>query len=90
MNKSEFIKVMADKAGFTLKDAGVAFEAMVATVVETLKTGEKIGIPGFGSFELKRKPAGMKFNPLTKTKIKVAAKNVPAFKFGNSFKQLFN
>lgn len=90
MNKAEFIKVMADKAGFTQKDAGVAFEAMVATVVEALKKGDKIAIAGFGSYELKKKPAGEKFNPLTKKKVKVAAKCVPAFKFGNSFKALFN
>lgn len=90
MNKAEFIKVMADKAGFTQKDAGVAFEAMVATVVEALKKGDKIAIAGFGSYELKKKPAGEKFNPLTKKKVKVSAKCVPSFKFGNSFKAIFN
>ncbi len=90
MNKAEFIKVMADKAGFTQKDAGIAFEAMVATIVETLKAGDKIAIAGFGSYELKKKAAAVKINPLTKKKVKVAAKNVPAFKFGNSFKQIFN
>lgn len=90
MNKAEFIKVMADKAGFTQKDAGIAFEAMVSTVVDALKAGDKISIAGFGSFELKKKPAGEKFNPLTKKKVKVAAKAVPVFKFGNSFKQIFN
>lgn len=90
MNKAEFIKVMADKAGFTQKDAGIAFEAMVATVVEALKAGDKIAIAGFGSFELKNKKATQKINPLTKKVVKVDAKNVPVFKFGNSFKQIFN
>ena len=49
MNKSEFIKAFAEKANFTQKDAGIAFEAMVATVVEALKKGEKIAIAGFGT-----------------------------------------
>ncbi len=90
MNKAEFIKVMSDKAGFTQKDAGIAFEAMVATVVEALKKGDKISIAGFGSFELKKKAESKKFNPLTKKEVKVPAKSVPSFKFGNSFKQIFN
>ena len=90
MNKSEFIKAFADKANFTQKDAGVAFEAMVATVVETLKKGEKIAIAGFGSFELKQRAARNGINPLTKKAVKIAACKVPTFKFGNSFKEIFN
>ena len=53
MNKQQFIKEFADKANFTQKDAGIAFDAMVATIADTLKKGEKIQIAGFGSFEIK-------------------------------------
>ena len=90
MNKSEFIKAFAEKANFTQKDAGIAFEAMVATVVDALKKGDKIAIAGFGTYEIKKKPARTGINPMTKQKVKIAAAKVPAFKFGNSFKDLFN
>jgi len=90
MNKSEFIKAFAEKANFTQKDAGIAFEAMVATIVETLKKGEKIAIAGFGSYEVKTRGARTGINPLTKKEIKIKACKVPAFKFGNSFKEIFN
>ena len=80
----------AEKANFTQKDAGIAFDAMVATIVETLKKGEKIAIAGFGSYEVKTREARTGINPLTKKEIKVAACKVPAFKFGNSFKEIFN
>ena len=90
MNKSEFIKAFADKANFTQKDAGIAFEAMVSTIVEALKKGEKIAIAGFGSYELKSRAARTGINPLTKKAVKIKACKVPAFKFGNSFKELFN
>ena len=90
MNKSEFIKAVAEKAKFTQKDAGIAFEAMVETVVEALKQGEKIAIAGFGTYELKKREARTGINPMTKQKVKIKATNVPAFKFGNSFKELFN
>ena len=89
MNKSEFIKAFADKANFTQKDAGIAFEAMVATIVETLKKGEKIAIAGFGSYEIKERGARKGINPLTKQEIKIKACKVPTFKFGNSFKEIF-
>ena len=49
MNKQQFIKAFADKANFTQKDAGIAFDAMVATIADTLKGGDKIQIAGFGA-----------------------------------------
>ena len=90
MNKSEFIKAFAEKANFTQKDAGIAFEAMVATIVDTLKKGEKIAIAGFGTYEIKNKPARMGINPMTKQQVKIKASTAPNFKFGNSFKEIFN
>lgn len=90
MNKQQFIKAFADKANFTQKDAGIAFDAMVATIADTLKEGEKIQIAGFGSFELKSRTARTGINPLTKEKVKIKASKNPVFKFGNSFKDLFN
>lgn len=90
MNKSEFIKAFAEKANFTQKDAGIAFEAMVATIVDALKEGEKIAIAGFGTYEIKNKPARVGINPMTKQQVKIAATKAPNFKFGNSFKQIFN
>ena len=90
MNKQQFIKAFADKANFTQKDAGLAFDAMVATIADTLKEGEKIQIAGFGSFEIKSRGARTGINPLTKEKVKIDATKNPVFKFGNSFKNLFN
>ena len=90
MNKSEFIKAFAEKANFTQKDAGIAFDAMASTIVDALKEGEKIQIAGFGTFELKKRPAREGINPSTKEKVTIPAQNVPNFKFGNSFKGNFN
>lgn len=90
MNKQQFIKAFAEKANFTQKDAGIAFEAMAATVAETLKAGEKIQIAGFGTFEVKKRAARTGINPLTKQKVAIPACKTPAFKFGNSFKDSLN
>ncbi len=90
MNKQEFIKAFAEKANFTQKDAGIAFDAMASTIIDALKKGEKIQIAGFGSYEVKTRPAREGINPATKQKVKIPAQKVPSFKFGNSFKGLFN
>ena len=90
MNKGDFIKAVAEKANCTQKDAGIVFDSMVDTIISVLKGGDKIVIPGFGSFELVKEAATTKMNPLTKKTVKVAACKVPKFKFGKSFKAIFN
>ncbi|HRX14192.1 MAG TPA: HU family DNA-binding protein [Eubacteriales bacterium] len=89
MNKAEFIKAIADQSGLSIKDAGAAFDAMTEVIAKTIKV-DKIQLSGFGTFELKHKPAREGINPLTKQKIKIAASNTPGLKFGKSYKEKFN
>ena len=90
MNKGQFVKSIAEKADLTGKQSDAVYKAFVETVVEELKKGEKIQLVGFGTFELQHKPAREAFNPLTGSKVKVAASNAPKLKIGKSFKELFN
>ena len=89
MNKNELVRAIANNAGITLKDAGIALDSVVAAITEGLKKGEKIQISGFGTFELKSKPAREGINPKTGAKIKIAASKIPAFKFGKAYKDSF-
>lgn len=90
MNKGELIKVMAEKAGFTNKDAATAYEAFVETVTEALKAGDKVQLVGFGTFEVKDIAAKTGINPQTKEKVEIAACKKPVMKFGKSYKDLIN
>ena len=90
MNKSEFIRAIASNGGYTIKEATIAYDAFVASVAEGLKNGEKIALTGFGTFEIKERPAREAFNPLTKEKVMLKASKAPAFKFGTAFKDQFN
>ncbi len=89
MNKNELVRAIANNAGITLKDAATALDSVVAAITEGLKNGEKIQISGFGTFELKEKPAREGINPKTGEKIKIAASKIPAFKFGKAYKDSF-
>lgn len=88
MNKGELVSAIAERAGFTLKDADEAYKAFVAVVAETLKKGEDVTLAGFGTFKVKTRAARTGINPQTKQKISIPASKVPSFKFGKSFKDL--
>ena len=90
MNKTELIKAVAQQAELSQKDATAAVEALVEVIAEALKSGDKVALANFGSFELKEKPARQGFNPVTKQPITIAASKAPVCKFGKSFKELFN
>ena len=49
MNKTQFVKAIAEKTGFTIKDADAFVNAYADVVKETLVAGDKIQVVGFGS-----------------------------------------
>lgn len=90
MNKTEFLREIANETGATLKDTQKFYDAYVNTVQKALKKGEKIALVGFGTYEAKHKPARECTNPMTGAKVKVGACNAPALKFGKNFKESLN
>jgi DNA-binding protein HU-beta len=87
MNKQEMLRAVADKAGMTIKDTGIFYEAFVETLKETLAEGEKVSLVGFGTFSAKNKPARKAINPRTKETVDVPASVSPSLKFGKNFKE---
>ena len=90
MNKGELIKAMAEKAGFTNKDAAIAYEAMVDAITEALKNGEKVQLVGFGTIEVKDVAAKVGINPQTKENVAIPACKKPVMKFGKAYKDMIN
>ena len=90
MNKGELIKAMAEKAGFTNKDAAIAYDAFIDTVTEALKAGEKVNLVGFGSFEVKAREARECRNPRTGEVVTAPAAKRPVFVAGKALKDAVN
>ena len=86
MNKTELIAEIAAKAGISKKDAEKALAATVDTITDSVVKGDKVQLVGFGSFELKCRPARVGRNPKTKESIEIPASRVPVFKAGKAFK----
>lgn len=86
MNKTELIKSIATKANLTNKQATAAYDALTGALVDALKAGEAMQIMGFGTFEVKTRPARTGKNPATGEAIEIAEKKVPTFKAGKALK----
>ena len=79
MNKSELCAEIAAKTGLTKKDAEKFTGAFVETVVESMKKGDRVQIVGFGSFEVRERPARTARNPRTGETISIEASKAPVF-----------
>lgn len=90
MNKGQFIEAIAEKANLSKKDASAALEAVISTITEALKDGDKITLTGFGTFETRQRAARNGRNPHTGETIKIEAKVAPAFKPGKALKDAIN
>ena len=80
MNKSELIAAVAQSAGLTKKDTERAINAALDAITASLRSGEKVQISGFGTFEVKEREARIGRNPHTKEAIDIPATSVPVFK----------
>ena len=90
MTKSEFVAKLAETAQISKKQAGVVFATFVDTIAASLKSGDRIALPGLGSFSSVQRQArkAVKFstssalsknlNGAKKAPAKAAAKKAPA------------
>ena len=86
MNKAELITAVAEKAGLSKKDSEKAINAAFDTITETLVSGDKVQLVGFGAFEVKERGARVGRNPKTKEEIMIPASRVASFKVGKALK----
>lgn len=83
MNKTELVKAVAAGSGLSVKDAAKAVGATIETIAGSMKAGEPVVIPGFGSFTVRERAARSGRNPRTGAVIKIAARKVVCFRPGN-------
>ena len=91
MYKTELIKAMVKKAEeqnvpLTAKQMDAALSALIQTLTDALKSGEKVILPGFGMFGVKTRPARRGYNPTNGEAITIPERKVPGFKAGKTLK----
>lgn len=72
MNKSQLVDAIARNAKITKVDAKKALDAFIEVTGETLRSGDKIVLVGFGSFSVAKKPERTGRNPRTGAAIRIA------------------
>lgn len=86
VNKAELISATAEKTGLSKKDTEKTVNAILETITEALKAGDKVQVVGFGVFDVKHREARIGHNPRTKEQIKIPATKAPQFKAGKALK----
>ena len=76
--------------GVTKKLAAAATEAVFDHIAESLAAGERVQIPGFGSFDVRSRAARQGRNPQTGATIQIAASKGVGFKAGKGLKDAVN
>lgn len=90
MNKAELISSISEKSEMSKKDCERFLNAFVESVEETLVSGERVQLVGFGSFEVRDRAARKGINPQTREEITIEATRVPVFRAGKALKDKIN
>lgn len=90
MNKSDLIDAVAAQADISKADASRAVDAVVDSITNALKKGDKVSLVGFGVFSVRKRAARQGRNPKTGQSIKIPAGKTPGFKAGKALKDAVN
>jgi DNA-binding protein HU-beta len=87
MNKAGLVSAMAKDAGITKGQAERALNCLQNAVLDAIRKGEKVTLPGFGTFSSVQRKARMARNPQTGSEIKIPSKHAPKFAPGIQLRQ---
>jgi len=91
MTKSDLIDLMArGQSTFSERDVEFAVKVLLQQMSDSLASGERIEIRGFGSFALHSRPSRIGRNPKTGKAVAVPARYVPRFKPGKELRERVN
>ncbi len=91
MTKSELIQALSGRQTHLANpDVELAVKSVIDQMADSLATGERIEVRGFGSFSLHFRPPRMGRNPKTGDVVALAGKYVPHFKPGKELRERVN
>jgi integration host factor subunit alpha len=90
MTKADVVKIVCEKMGFGLKESTEIVDQVFEILKETLESGEKIKISGFGNFVVRQKRPRKGRNPQTGGEIVISGRKVVTFKPNNVLRKALN
>lgn len=90
MNKSELVQAVVDGTKTTKSNATAMVNCMLDSISDSLKKGDTVSLPGFGTFSVGERAAREGRNPATGETIKIPASKTVRFKAGKTLKDSVN
>jgi DNA-binding protein HU-beta len=86
VNKGELIEAIAQGANVSRTDAESALNAFIDTVQNTIASGDKVTLPGFGTFAPTLRKARTGVDPRTRAPVQIPETKAAKFTVGSKFK----
>ena len=91
MTKSQLIQNLVSQAAhISQKDMEVIVNSIFDGMTEALKTGDRIELRGFGTFEVRVREPRLGRNPKSGAQVPLHTRRVPFFKAGKELKEKLN
>ncbi len=90
MSKKDLVDAVADACDLTKDKAGAAVDSIIDHIRKTMKKGEEVRIPDFGTFKVTKRDAREGRNPANGETIQIPASKVAKFSAAKGLKELLN
>jgi integration host factor subunit beta len=90
MTKADLVDHMTALGDLTRRDGEVIVETLFDSIIDALKSNDKVEVRGFGSFRSRQRKPRTGRNPKTGESVAVPAKRVPYFKPSKELRDLVN
>jgi integration host factor subunit alpha len=90
MTKADLVETIYEKIGFSRKESAEIVDLVFDLMKETLESGQKIKISGFGNFLVRPKRSRKGRNPQTGSEIQITARRVLTFKPSQVLRKALN
>ncbi|MGK5550373.1 HU family DNA-binding protein [Actinomadura kijaniata] len=86
MNRTELVEAVAARAGSDPAAARRHVDAVFEAIMESVASGDRVLVTGFGTFDRVARPARTARNPRTGQPVEVPAGDAPRFRIGQTFR----
>jgi integration host factor subunit alpha len=90
MTKADIVEIIHQKIGLGRKESTEIVEQVFEIIQETLESGKKVKISGFGNFNIRAKRPRKGRNPQTGEEMVITGRKVVTFKAGNVLRKALN
>jgi DNA-binding protein HU-beta len=90
MSKKDLIEAVATATALSKDQATQAVDAVISHIQDSMKRGEEVRIPGFGTFKVTKRAARKARNPQTGVEMMLKASVVPKFSASKNLKEALN